>query len=180
MDDEVEGDNETREYSDEYFNELKNKIASAYNIGNKAISEGRDPDVNIEALPAGDLAARVEGIVGPAGIANRIKKLGRDNLSQIINEILDGASMLPKGEKEKQMDQALRTSLAVLTEGVVAAPIEGISKVGINSNPVFSILVKDPIVFKSFHHVLEFHIAGFGKAERSEVDFNFFDMRFQG
>ncbi|MEA3254837.1 MAG: DNA polymerase II large subunit [Candidatus Altiarchaeota archaeon] len=119
----------------QYFNELKEKISVAYGIANKARSLGKDPDVNVEALPAGNLAARVEGLVGPKGIASRIKELGRENLAQIVKEILGDASTLPKEEKEERIDQALRTALAIITEGVVAAPIEGISKIGIRSNP---------------------------------------------
>ncbi|HDI73218.1 MAG TPA: DNA polymerase II large subunit [Candidatus Altiarchaeales archaeon] len=119
----------------EYFNELKEKIASAYDIANKARSLGKDPDVNVEALPAGDLAARVEGLVGPEGIASRIKELGRENIAQIVREILRDASSLSREKKEKCIDQALRTSLAIITEGVVAAPIEGISRIGIKNNP---------------------------------------------
>lgn len=119
----------------QYFDELKEKISVAYGIANKARSLGKDPDVNVEALPAGNLAARVEGLVGPKGIESRIKELGRENIAQIVREILGNASSLSKEQKEGRIDQALRTSLAIITEGVVAAPIEGISKIGIKSNP---------------------------------------------
>lgn len=120
---------------EEYFNELKEKIAVTYDIANKARSLGKDPDVNVEALPAGNLAARVEGLVGPKGIASRIKELGRENIAQIVKEILGNAHSFSKEKKEERIDQALRTSLAIITEGVVAAPIEGISRISIKNNP---------------------------------------------
>lgn len=120
-----------------YFVELKSKIADAYEVANKARARGNDPDVNVESLPVGDLAARVEGLVGPKGIASKIREVGRNNIREIIDYILGDilSSSITKKEKEARIDQALRTSLAIITEGVVAAPIEGISQVCINSNP---------------------------------------------
>jgi DNA polymerase II large subunit len=118
-----------------YVSELKQKIEYAYSVAGKARSQGKDPDKIVEALPAGDLAARVEGLVGPPGIAERIRTVGRENLKDIIREIIANLSSATKEEKEEAIDQALRTSLAIITEGVVAAPIEGISRVAIKSNP---------------------------------------------
>ena len=37
-------------------------------------------------------------------------------------------------EREEVLDHAIRTAMALLTEGVVAAPTEGIAKVGIGKN----------------------------------------------
>lgn len=118
-----------------YFQELKTKIEATYDIARKARAQGKDPDTIVEALPAGDLAARVEGLVGPPGIAERIRTLGRNNMPMIIKEIIGDAKNLPKEKKEEKIDQAVRTSLAIITEGVVAAPLEGISKVSIGTNP---------------------------------------------
>jgi len=53
----------------------------------------------------------------------------------IIKEILGDAKTLPKEKKEERIDQAIRTSLAIITEGVVAAPIEGISRISLGTNP---------------------------------------------
>ena len=118
-----------------YFQELKTKIEAAYEMARKARAKGKDPDVIVEAFPAGDLAARVEGLVGPPGIAERIRALGRDKIPLIVKEILGDAKNLPKEKKEEKIDQAIRTSLAIITEGVVAAPIEGISQVSLGTNP---------------------------------------------
>ena len=118
-----------------YFINLKARIEEAYAISRQARALGRDPDNIVEAFPAGDLAARVEGLVGPPGIAERIRTVGRENLVQLIKEILGDAKNLPKEQKEARIEQALRTSLAIITEGVVAAPIEGIAKVSLKTNP---------------------------------------------
>ncbi|MGZ4857231.1 MAG: DNA polymerase II large subunit, partial [Methanobacteriaceae archaeon] len=93
------------------------------------------------------LAERVEGLVGPTGIAKHIKELedemSREELAfQIAQEIVIKAEKGEKGHenkdkfkiKEKAADQALRTALSILTEGVVAAPLEGIAKTLIKRN----------------------------------------------
>ncbi len=121
--------------TERYLGEIREKIASTYEIAGKARSRGIDPSSEVEALPAGDLASRVEGLVGPEGIASKIKELGRENLPRIIGDILGDISMIPRKEQEQRIDQALRTALAIITEGVVAAPIEGISRISIKSNP---------------------------------------------
>jgi DNA polymerase II large subunit len=119
----------------EYADELMGKIESAYDAAEKGRACGFDPARKVEAIPAGDLASRVEGLVGPEGIAAKIKEFGRDNLMQIMDYVLGDISALSRREQEKQIEQALRTALAVTTEGVVAAPIEGIAHVAIKSNP---------------------------------------------
>ncbi|MEA1925386.1 MAG: DNA polymerase II large subunit [Candidatus Altiarchaeota archaeon] len=120
---------------DKYFQELKEKIEEVYKIANEARSRNFDPDSRVEAIPAGDLATRVEGLVGPKGIAEKIKEVGRENIKDIIEYILSDISSTSKEEREKRLEQALRTTLAILTEGVVAAPIEGISKIEMKNNP---------------------------------------------
>jgi len=120
---------------DRYFDGLRKEIDKIYKIANLVRKKGFDPDVKVEAIPAGDLATRVEGLVGPRGIAKKIKEVGRENIPKIIEYIISDISFTTKEEKEKRIEQALRTTLAILTEGVVAAPIEGISKVDIKNNP---------------------------------------------
>lgn len=121
-----------------YFSELKTRIDEAYDLAKKARSLNLDPAPDVESMPAGDLATRVEGLVGPPGIAEKIKEIGRDSMSQIAkiaDTILGDKPPLSVDEMQKKIDQALRTSLAILTEGVVAAPIEGIADVKVKKNP---------------------------------------------
>ncbi|MBD3262521.1 MAG: DNA polymerase II large subunit, partial [Candidatus Altiarchaeales archaeon] len=119
-----------------YFEGLEAEIKRTYDYFKKARAKGVDPSNEIEALPAEDLATRVEGLVGPTGVRKVINELGRDNICAIIDWLLRGVTP-QSGEEQKTeaIDQAVRTSLAILTEGVVAAPLEGISKVKIRSNP---------------------------------------------
>ncbi|MCG2827835.1 DNA polymerase II large subunit [Methanothermobacter sp. K4] len=124
----------------DYFNELERETERLYEIAGKARAKGLDVSTKPEILLAKDLAERVEGLVGPEGIAERIKELesdrGREEVAfQIAAEI--ASQPVPDddpSEREGLADQALRTALAILTEGVVAAPLEGIAKVRIKEN----------------------------------------------
>lgn len=121
------------EETDKYLRDIEDEVERTYSIARECRARGLDPYTDVEAMPAGDLAARVEGLVGPDGIADKIRELGRDNLSDIIDTILDPAA---KGDMKRcYIEQAVRTALAIATEGVVAAPLEGVSKVDIRKNP---------------------------------------------
>ena len=127
----------------DYFDRLEAETQALYKIANEARSKGLDVETKTEVPLAKDLAERVEGLVGPEGVAKRIKEL-EENITreevafEIAAEIASGQFELT-GEKaeyddEQRSDQALRTALAILTEGVVAAPLEGISQVKIKDN----------------------------------------------
>jgi DNA polymerase II large subunit len=127
-------DEQTRKYHEG----LRSEIERIYSLAGKARQKRLDPSLEVEALPAGDLADRVEGLVGPPGIAVKIRQL-RKATDNIIPPIIDWViSLKPTGTKteiEAAAEQALRSALAVWTEGVVAAPIEGIADVKVNQNP---------------------------------------------
>lgn len=122
----------------DYFDRLNDQLHVIYNIAEKARKQGLDPSLNVETPIAKDIADRVEGLIGPEGVGVRIRELEKQNLSReqvafrIAGEICD--QQLIKGSKEMLADQALRTSLAVITESITAAPIEGIAKVKIKQN----------------------------------------------
>jgi len=122
----------------DYFDRLNEQLHVIYNIAEKARKQGFDPSLNVEIPIAKDIADRVEGLIGPEGVGVRIRELEKQNLTReqvafrIAGEICD--QKLTKGSKEILADQALRTSLAVITESITAAPIEGIAKVKIKQN----------------------------------------------
>jgi len=126
-----------------YFETLEEETEKVYAVARNARLKGYDIELEPEVPLAKDLAERVEGLVGPPGIAERIKKLedesSREEAAfQIAREIVTKTDEEGKEDpleiKEKKADQALRTALAILTEGVVAAPLEGIAKVKIKQN----------------------------------------------
>ncbi|KPU62418.1 DNA polymerase II large subunit [Thermococcus sp. EP1] len=122
-----------------YFDSLQREINKAYEIAQKARSQGRDPSKEIEVPQATDMAGRVESLVGPKGVAERIRTLVKEYGKElaalkIVDEIIEGR--FGKFEsKEKLADQSVRTALAILTEGIVSAPLEGIADVKIKKNP---------------------------------------------
>ena len=127
----------------DYFDRLESETRILYDIANEARSKGFDVETKTEVPLAKDLAERVEGLVGPEGIAKRIKELeenmGREEVAFEIAAEIASSKFELTGEKadyddEQRCDQGLRTALAILTEGVVAAPLEGISQVKIKDN----------------------------------------------
>lgn len=127
----------------DYFERLEKQTHKLYEIANEARSKGLDVELETEIPLAKDLAERVEGLVGPSGIAKRIKELEKDLsreevafeiAAEIASQESDATGEKLEEEKQKFADQGLRTALAILTEGVVAAPLEGISGVKIKKN----------------------------------------------
>jgi DNA polymerase II large subunit len=123
----------------EYFSSLQEDIDLCYSIANKAREKGLDPELNVEIPQAFDLAARVEQLVGPKGIAPKIRevtdKIGNRELVslEIAKEIVKGKEY-NFSRTEDAIDQAIRTGLAILTEGVLVAPLEGIAEIRLGKN----------------------------------------------
>ncbi|NJD98680.1 DNA-directed DNA polymerase II large subunit [Thermococcus sp. LS1] len=128
-------------YSEEmkaYFESLQREIDRAYEIARKARAQGKDPSTDVEVPQATDMAGRVESLVGPPGVAERIRALVKEYGKElaalkVVDEIIDG-KFGDLGSKEKYAEQAVRTALAILTEGIVSAPLEGIADVKIKRN----------------------------------------------
>ena len=123
----------------EYFSNLQKDIDTCYDIANQARKKGLDPEFNVEIPQALDLAARVEQLVGPKGIAPKIrevtKKIGnRELVSLEIAKEIGSGKTYKFNKLENALDQAVRTGLAILTEGVLVAPLEGIAEVKLGTN----------------------------------------------
>ncbi len=126
-----------------YFETLEEETERIYSVARKARLKGYDIELEPEIPLAKDLAERVEGLVGPKDVAKRIKELEEDYSREevafkIAREIVTTPDLEDQEDSneivESKSDQALRTALAILTEGVVAAPLEGIAKVKIKQN----------------------------------------------
>ncbi|MFH1785241.1 MAG: DNA polymerase II large subunit [Candidatus Micrarchaeota archaeon] len=123
----------------EYLTILREELQRAYAAASEARKQDYDPVDEIEVKIAEDVAARVEGIVGPPGIAKLIRSLETNGMPrediafEVARKIAAGEVIT--GNKETLIEQAVRTGLGILTEGVLVAPTEGISKVKINTNP---------------------------------------------
>ncbi|MFQ6095171.1 MAG: DNA polymerase II large subunit, partial [Candidatus Bathyarchaeia archaeon] len=123
----------------EYTSSLKEQLDAIYKVARKARAKGLDPQLKPETQIAEDLAGLVEGFIGPPGVAERIRELSgsmpREEVAfKIAEEIVYGR--FGHLSQEEAADQAIRTAVAILTEGVTAAVYsEGIAKVSIKSNP---------------------------------------------
>ncbi len=127
-----------------YFADIEQKFGDAWAVASSARGMHLDPKDEIETKPARDIFSRVEGLVGPKGIAQRLAEIheGKSReeiIFQITREICEEKLYKPHFEtelerKELLVEQAVRTGLAIFTEGVVSAPIEGISQVKIKKN----------------------------------------------
>ncbi|MEM4733694.1 MAG: DNA polymerase II large subunit, partial [Candidatus Bathyarchaeia archaeon] len=120
-----------------YVETLENELQHLYAISDKAREKGLDPALVTECRLAKDLADLVEGLVGPKGVAQSIRelstKLSREELAfKIAEEIVYGK--FGHMEREAAADQAIRTALAIFTEGLTAAPLQGVAKVAIKAN----------------------------------------------
>src|SRR4030043_1586229 len=120
-----------------YIETMENQLKQLYVIGESAKSKGLDPSLETECVIAKDIADLVEGLVGPKGVASSIRelsvKLQREEIAfKIAEEIVYGkfGHMEPEAAAEK----AIRTALAIFTEGLTAAPIQGVAKVKVKTN----------------------------------------------
>ncbi|AXI25566.1 DNA polymerase II large subunit [Methanofervidicoccus sp. A16] len=121
-----------------YFERILREVKRIYEIAEECRRKGYDPVDHVEIPLAKDMADRVEGLVGPKGVASRIRELvneyGKEPAAlEIAKEIVEG-KFGKEESKEKLAEQAIRTALAILTEGIVAAPLEGIAHVKIKKN----------------------------------------------
>ncbi|MEM3536150.1 MAG: DNA polymerase II large subunit [Candidatus Bathyarchaeia archaeon] len=121
----------------QYIENLEATLKQLYDLSEKAREKGLDPSLKPECKIAKDLADLVEGLVGPKGVAESIrelsKKLQREELAfKIAEEIVYGK--FGHLDAEAAAEQALRTALAILTEGLTAAPLQGVAKAKIKTN----------------------------------------------
>lgn len=119
----------------QYFRSLELQLESLFQLAEKAKAKGLDPKTSVrdEVRISRDLADRVEHTVGPPGVGKRIRELSRLPPTQlafkIAEEVIYGA--FGSLETERALEQAIRTGTAILTDGVTAAHIHGITKVAI-------------------------------------------------
>ncbi|UCE46140.1 MAG: DNA polymerase II large subunit [Methanobacteriota archaeon] len=122
-----------------YFSSLQREVDHCYRLARHARMKGLDPELDIEIPQAPDLAARVEKLLFEwevDGVAERIRELSRThNREEVSLLIAKEYAHMPARSPEFAIERAIRLGLAVLTEGILVAPLEGIAGVSINRNP---------------------------------------------
>ena len=121
-----------------YFERIEDQLDDAFAAAREAKARGGDPSEEIEIPVAKDMADRVENILGIDGVAERVRELegemSREEAAlELVTDFVDGTVGDYDGRAGK-VEGAVRTAVALLTEGVVAAPIEGIDRVELLEN----------------------------------------------
>ncbi|MFX0007295.1 MAG: DNA polymerase II large subunit [Candidatus Hermodarchaeota archaeon] len=122
-----------------YFNSIQMQVDRCYSIAERAREKGFDPELEVESPQAKDLAGRVEKLVGPKGVADVIRTLKRQGLTEdelvfkVVADILE-EKIGNFDSIEARVDRSIRIGLAIKTMGVVSAPLEGISKILIRTD----------------------------------------------
>ncbi|KTG29290.1 DNA polymerase II large subunit [Haloferax profundi] len=127
-----------REEDERYFARIEDRLDEAFELARAAKAQGHDPKTNVEIPVAKDMADRVENILGIDGVAERVRELegqmSREEAAlELVTDFVDG-NVGDYDSREGKVEGAVRTAVALLTEGVVAAPIEGIDRVEILEN----------------------------------------------
>jgi DNA polymerase II large subunit len=120
-----------------YGNSLMEELNHAIAIAHEARQRGIDPSMDVEIPIASDLADRVEALLGIKGVAERIRELeSQMSREEVALRIGDDfvARRFGENNNEEILDHSIRTAMALLTEGVVAAPTEGIAKIDVGKN----------------------------------------------
>src|SRR5208283_3580867 len=123
-----------------YYKGILKEYELVYNTAEKAKAKGLDPNESVESKTVFDLADRVNQMLGLTqfeGLADRLRELLRTTTKEraalaIAEEIALGKFGTMKAETA--LDYAVRAGLAVITDGVTVAPVQGIYSVLIKKN----------------------------------------------
>ena len=123
-----------------YYRDILSQYEDAYVLASKARSQGIDPKQSVESKTVFDLADRVNQMLGLdqfEGLDERLRTLLKTTTKEraaltISQEIALGR--FGDLSKQKALDYGVRTGLAVMTDGVTVAPVEGIFDVSIKQN----------------------------------------------
>ncbi|HYB63410.1 MAG TPA: DNA polymerase II large subunit, partial [Thermoplasmata archaeon] len=122
-----------------YFRTLEEEVDRAYATATRARRVGLDPFSAPEIPRAQDMASRVEKLLAHLqvdGIAEEIRELARtlprEELAVTLARRL-ARDPSRRGSVRDRVEVALRVGLAVLTEGILVAPLEGLADVQLRS-----------------------------------------------
>ncbi|MFB6174012.1 MAG: DNA polymerase II large subunit, partial [Halobacteriales archaeon] len=127
-----------RPADERYFERIERELEAAVAVASEARERGGDPTDDVEIPVATDMADRVENILGIEGVAQRVRELegelSREEAALALVEDFVAGTVGDYETRAGKIEGAVRTAVALLTEGVVAAPIEGIDRVEVLEN----------------------------------------------
>ncbi len=122
-----------------YFQSLIDRCNECYDIANEARSKGYDAETNVEIPQAQDLALRCEKLLADYNvgeIADDIRRLTEEYGNRELVCLMAAKEVAKRSAENRELavDRAIRVGLAVLTEGVLVAPLEGLADTKIKTN----------------------------------------------
>jgi DNA polymerase II large subunit len=119
-----------------YQHSITGVILQQYELANHAKSQGLDPSLHVESPLALDLPDRVAKLL-EIPVADRLRELLKGTRTEaaaftLANEIASGKFPLTEGQSPAEA--AVRIGLAIVTDGVTVAPIQGVSAVRTKEN----------------------------------------------
>ena len=125
-----------------YHQALDEETERLYGIATEARAKGLDMSTEVEIPRAEDLADRTEkllaeyldGLEVAEDIREMLKVEDREITAIKIGQDVARRMMERTGDQIKAIDAGLRTGLAILTEAILVAPLEGIGQVRLLSN----------------------------------------------
>lgn len=123
----------------EYEDQITSQVDELHSLANEARSKQSDPKPHVESDIANDIAERCEKLLGIEGLQDLIIRLdeegyGREEMAFKIAEELAEGNVGDFDNDDEKIEAAIRTAVALLTEGVVAAPIDGIGEIRVEDN----------------------------------------------
>ncbi len=123
-----------------YYQDILSQYETTYNLASTARAKGLDPKQTVESKTVFDLADRVNQMLGLdqfESLVGRLRELLKSTTKEraaltISQEIALGR--FGALERQKALEYGVRAGLAVMTDGVTVAPIEGIFDVSIKQN----------------------------------------------
>ena len=123
-----------------YYLDLLHQYEGAQILASRARRLGLDPIGSIESKTVFDLADRVNQMLGLGqfeGLVDRLRELLKSTTKERAALTISQEIALGKFggiDKQKALDYGIRAGLAVMTDGVTVAPLEGIYSVTIKQN----------------------------------------------
>jgi DNA polymerase II large subunit len=123
-----------------YYLDILSQFEASQRIALEAKAKGIDPSESIESKTVFDLADRVDRMLKLdqfGGLVDRLRELLRTTSKERAALAISQEMVLGKfGSlgREEGLDYGVRTALAIMTDGVTVAPLEGISSVRIKQN----------------------------------------------
>ncbi|MEK6970503.1 MAG: DNA polymerase II large subunit [archaeon] len=125
-----------------YFDGIVEKVNRQFELAQAARKTGYDIHPEVECIPVTDLADRTEKLAGPVGVAKRFREIvgeEKDRMKAIFRLfkelVLEEGEWYHNPDMQKRVEQGIKTSLVIMTEGVVVAPLDGLPHVKIGDNP---------------------------------------------